>query len=165
MFVQNHCLYDMASSGTNDSYLGEMIHAVAIPKRFYRFQFLQRDQLTAVSFLSTFNFPLSSAIMFSTTFCLGQQSSRLSAYISEVKFAMFNKLASSGISSSVVLKSVLSQKALRILASTNFLLYFELKYREPPFSYVIFHILLLTALYMHFNSAMEGVPNPLLIMP
>ena len=78
---------------------------------------------------------------------------------------MFNKLASSGISSSVVLKFVLSQKALRILASTNFLLYFELKYREPPFSYVIFSYTTFNCSVYAFNSAMEGVPNPLLIMP
>ena len=55
--VENIMADDMASSGTNDSYLGEMIHAVAIPKRFYRFQFLQRDQLTAVSFYQLSIFP------------------------------------------------------------------------------------------------------------
>ena len=50
MFVQNHYLYDMASSETNDFYLGEMLHAVAIPKQFCHFQFLWRDQLAAVFF-------------------------------------------------------------------------------------------------------------------
>ena len=42
----------------------EYIHAVAIPKRFYRFQFLERDQLTAVSFYQLSIFPYRQPLCF-----------------------------------------------------------------------------------------------------